>query len=163
MATHSSIAWKISWMEPDRLYSMGSQTVRTRLSDFTSFLPTFLFGLELKTQKLGVFYICQKQNHHLGLTGSRTWSSVLCSMLSCQFGVGESDNGGSMRDRRENTEGSDLSRATLLCTHLTNRIPKAALESADHEMTDSQWDREKHVTSLRNEDDNGTPLLGWFH
>ena len=28
MATHSSIlAWKISWMEPGRLQSMGSQTV----------------------------------------------------------------------------------------------------------------------------------------
>ena len=29
MATHSSIlAWKISWMEPGRLQSMGSQRVR---------------------------------------------------------------------------------------------------------------------------------------
>lgn len=64
-------------------------------------------------------------------------------MLSYQFGVGESDDGGSRRDRRENAEGSDLSRATLLCAHLTNRIPKAALESADHEMTQSQWDGEK--------------------
>ena len=40
MATHSSIlAWKIPWMEePDRLQSMGSQRVRTQLSDFTFFL-----------------------------------------------------------------------------------------------------------------------------
>ena len=29
MATHSSIlVWKISWMDPGRLQSMGSQTVR---------------------------------------------------------------------------------------------------------------------------------------
>ena len=37
MATHSSIlAWKIPWVEePGRLRSMGSQRVRTRLSDFT--------------------------------------------------------------------------------------------------------------------------------
>ena len=37
MATHSSIlAWKISWMEPGRLQSMGSQRVRHQLTDFTS-------------------------------------------------------------------------------------------------------------------------------
>ena len=43
MATHSSIlAWKIPWTEePGRLQSMGSQTVQTRLSDFTFF--HFLF------------------------------------------------------------------------------------------------------------------------
>ena len=37
MATHSStLAWKISWTEePGRLQSMGSQRLRTRLSDFT--------------------------------------------------------------------------------------------------------------------------------
>ena len=37
MATHSStLAWKIPWREePGRLQSMGSQRVRTRLSDFT--------------------------------------------------------------------------------------------------------------------------------
>ena len=35
MATHSStLAWKIPWREePGRLQSMGSQRVRTRLSD----------------------------------------------------------------------------------------------------------------------------------
>ena len=35
MATHSStLAWKIPWSEePGRLQSMGSQRVRTRLSD----------------------------------------------------------------------------------------------------------------------------------
>ena len=40
MATHFSIlAWKIPQMEkPGRLQSMGSQRVRTRLSDFTFFL-----------------------------------------------------------------------------------------------------------------------------
>ena len=38
MATHSSIlAWKIPWTEePGRLQSVGSQRVKTRLSDFTS-------------------------------------------------------------------------------------------------------------------------------
>ena len=36
MATHSSIhAWKIPWMEPGRLQSMGSQKSWTQLSDFT--------------------------------------------------------------------------------------------------------------------------------
>ena len=37
MATHSStLAWKIPWREePGRVQSMGSQRVRTRLSDFT--------------------------------------------------------------------------------------------------------------------------------
>ena len=37
MATHSSsLAWKIAWTEePDRLQSLGSQRIRTRLSDFT--------------------------------------------------------------------------------------------------------------------------------
>ena len=37
MAPHSStLAWKIPWREePGRLQSMGSQRVRTRLSDFT--------------------------------------------------------------------------------------------------------------------------------
>ena len=37
MATHSSIlAWKIPWTaEPGRLQSMGSQSRRTQLSDFT--------------------------------------------------------------------------------------------------------------------------------
>ena len=37
MAPHSStLAWKIPWMEePDRLQSMGSLRVRTRLNDFT--------------------------------------------------------------------------------------------------------------------------------
>ena len=36
MATHPSIlAWKIPWMEPGRLQSMGLQS-QTRLSDFTS-------------------------------------------------------------------------------------------------------------------------------
>ena len=43
MATHSSIlAWKIPWMEEsDRLQSMGSQRVRTQLSDFTFFLSFY--------------------------------------------------------------------------------------------------------------------------
>ena len=43
MAAHSSIlAWKIPWTaEPGRLLSVGSQRVRTRLSDFT-----FTFSLE---------------------------------------------------------------------------------------------------------------------
>ena len=47
MATHSSIlAWKIPWTEePGRLQSMGSQRVRTQLSNFT-----FTF----KRQKHGV-------------------------------------------------------------------------------------------------------------
>lgn len=40
-------------------------------------------------------------------------------------------NGGLTRDRRENAEGSDLPKATLLYAYLTNRIPKAALESGD--------------------------------
>ena len=37
MAPHSStLAWKIPWTgEPGGLQSVGSQTVRTRLSDFT--------------------------------------------------------------------------------------------------------------------------------
>ena len=37
MATHSStLAWKTPWVEePDRLQSMGSLRVWTRLSDFT--------------------------------------------------------------------------------------------------------------------------------
>ena len=36
MAPHSSIlAWKITWMEePDRLQSVGSQRVITRLNDY---------------------------------------------------------------------------------------------------------------------------------
>ena len=39
MATPSStLAWEIQWTEePDRLQSMGSQRVETRLSDFTYF------------------------------------------------------------------------------------------------------------------------------
>ena len=43
MATNSStLAWKIPWTEePGRLQPMGSQRVRTRLSDFT-----FTFSLE---------------------------------------------------------------------------------------------------------------------
>ena len=43
MATHSSIlAWKIPWREePGRLQFMGSQRVKTQLSDFT-----FTFHLE---------------------------------------------------------------------------------------------------------------------
>ena len=43
MATYSStLSWKIPWMEePDRLQSMGSQTVR--LSDLTSLLLLLIF------------------------------------------------------------------------------------------------------------------------
>ena len=49
MATHSSIlAWKIPWTEePGRLQSMGSQRVKTRLSDFTSLSFTFFFSISI--------------------------------------------------------------------------------------------------------------------
>ena len=44
MATHSStLAWKILWMEePGRLSVHGVAKSRTRLSDFTFFLVTFM-------------------------------------------------------------------------------------------------------------------------
>ena len=50
MTTHSSIlAWKIPWTkEPGRLQSMGSQRVKTRLSDFT-----FTFTIDTKTDLRG--------------------------------------------------------------------------------------------------------------
>ena len=46
MATHSStVAWKIPWTEePGRLQSMGSQSRRTQLSDFT--FPFRIHALE---------------------------------------------------------------------------------------------------------------------
>ena len=55
MAIHSStLAWKIPWTEePDRLWSMASQRVGTRLSDFTHSLTHSLnFNKNRKKQNM---------------------------------------------------------------------------------------------------------------
>ena len=57
MATHSStLAWKIPWTEkPGRLLSMdGVAKSQTRLSDFISFLPSFVMA-ESKEELKGLF------------------------------------------------------------------------------------------------------------
>ena len=52
MAPHSStLAWKIPWTgEPGGLQSVGSQTVRTRLSDFTFTFHFYALEKEMATQ-----------------------------------------------------------------------------------------------------------------
>ena len=54
MATHSSIlAWKISWMEPGMLQSMGSQRVR---HDFATSLH-FTFGIPVIKLNVLFFFL----------------------------------------------------------------------------------------------------------
>ena len=71
MAPHSStLAWKIPWTEePGRLQSMGSQRVRTRLSDFTFTFHFHTLEKEMATRSIVLAW-------RIPGTGGAWWAAV---------------------------------------------------------------------------------------
>ena len=71
MAPHSStLAWKIPWTEePGRLQSMGSQRVRTRLSDFTFTFHFHTLEKEMATHSIVLAW-------RIPGTGGAWWAAV---------------------------------------------------------------------------------------
>ena len=72
MASHSStLAWKIPWTgEPGGLQSVGSQTVRTRLSDFTFTFHLHALEKEMATHSSVVAWRIPGRG---SLVGCRLW------------------------------------------------------------------------------------------